>query len=59
MISNILYYLPLAVAFVILIIFSMISAYVFKFRLERGGLGFDYIIFSLLIIFSLYIGGVI
>lgn len=59
MIQQILFYAPLVVAPVVLLIFSMVSAYVLKFRVSRGGLGFDYIIFALFVIIGLYLGGAI
>ena len=48
---------PLFVAPIILFFFSLVSAYVLRFRISRGGLGFDYIVFTLLIVVALRIGG--
>ena len=59
MLAKILYYLPMVVAPFVLFIFTMISAYVFKFNLRRGGLGFDYTIFAILVIVGLKLGGAI
>ena len=59
MLNNILYYAPLVVAPFVLLMFSLISAYVMKFRLPRGGLGFDYAIFTLLVVIGLKLGGAI
>lgn len=43
----------------ILLVFTMISAYVLKFRLPKGGLGFDYIVFAVVILVALVLGGAI
>ena len=51
--------LPLLIAPFILMMFSMISAYVLRFRLPRGGLGFDYIVFTIIVVVALRIGGAI
>lgn len=51
--------LPILIAPVILMLFSMITAYVLKFNIKRSGLGFDYIVFSVLVLVCLYMGGVI
>ncbi len=59
LISKIIYYAPLVVAPFVLLIFSMVSAYVYKFRLAKGGLGFDYIIFTVIILLGLKLGGAI
>lgn len=50
---------PLLVAPVVLAIFGAVSAYVWEFRLHRGGLGFDYIIFAIVVIAGLAFGGAI
>lgn len=50
---------PLMIAPVILAIFGVISAYVWEFRLHRGGLGFDYIIFAIVVVIGLALGGAI
>lgn len=59
MIMRILDYLPLIVAPVILFLFSLVSAYVFKFGLRNTGIHFDYVIFSLIMIAALALGGAI
>lgn len=59
MISDILAILPLFVAPLVLFIFTLVSAYVFRFRVAKSGLGFDYVIFSFIIILGLWIGGAI
>lgn len=51
--------LPILIAPVILMMFTMITAYVLKFNIKRSGLGFDYIVFSVLVLVCLYVGGVI
>lgn len=58
-IANIIRYAPMVVAPFVLLIFSMVSAYVMKFRLPRGGLGFDYVIFAIVVILGLKLGGAI
>lgn len=58
-IQTIIHYAPIVIAPFVIILFSLISAYVFRFRLPRGGLGFDYIIFSIVVILALRIGGAI
>lgn len=57
--AKIIYYAPLVVAPFVLIVFSMVSAYVLKFRIARAGLGFDYIIFTVIILLGLKLGGAI
>lgn len=52
-------YAPMIVAPFVLILFSLISAYVLKFRLPKGGLGFDYIIFAIVLVLCLTVGGAI
>ena len=58
-VTSILSHLPLLVAPIILCIFTLISAYVFKFRRPKGGVGFDYVIFTIMIVLVLYLGGAI
>lgn len=58
-ISSILHYAPMVLAPFILVVFSMISAYVLKFRLKGGGLGFDYAVFAIVVILCLTLGGAI
>lgn len=43
----------------ILVLFSVVSAYVFKFGLSRTGIIPDYIVFSLFVVIALLAGGVI
>lgn len=52
-------YAPMVIAPFVLFLFTLISAYVLRFRLPRGGLGFDYIVFTLLLVVALMVGGVI
>lgn len=59
MLQNILYFLPMLVAPFVLLIFTMISAYVLKFNVRRSGLGFDYVIFTLIVLLGLRLGGAI
>lgn len=55
----ILNYLPVVIAPVVLIIFSLISAYVFKFGLKHTGINTDYILFSIFVVIALVLGGAI
>ena len=57
--EKILHYLPLLVAPIVLFIFTLVSAYVLKFRIPKSGLGFDYIVFTLIILAGLVLGGAI
>ena len=59
MISKIIYYLPLFVAPLIIIMFTCISAYVFRFKVPNSGIAFDYVIFTILIAIGLWLGGAI
>lgn len=59
MLETILYYAPMIVAPFVLCIFTMISAFVLRFNIRRGGLGFDYVIFSIVVIIGLKLGGAI
>lgn len=59
MLEKVLYMAPMIVAPFVLCIFTMISAYVFKFNIRRGGLGFDYFIFTLVVVVGLKLGGAI
>lgn len=58
-ISDIIYYAPLFVAPFMLMIFTLVSAYVLRFKLSRSGLGFDYMVFTIIIVLALKIGGAI
>lgn len=55
----VLHYLPLIVAPVVLALFSLVSAYVFKFGLRRTGISFDYILFAIYVVIALVLGGAI
>lgn len=57
--AQILAMAPLFVAPIILFFFSLVSAYVLRFRISRGGLGFDYIVFTVIIVIALRVGGAI
>ncbi len=59
MLSKILYFAPTVVAPFVLAIFAMVSAYVWKFNIRRGGLAFDYVIFAIIVIVGLRLGGAI
>lgn len=57
MLAMIINNLPLFVAPFVLFMFSLITAYVWKFKMPKGGLGFDYVIFTVVIVFGLIAGG--
>lgn len=57
--SDFLNSLPLFVAPFILAMYSLVSAYVFKFSIPRSGISFDYIVFTVVVVVSLAIGGAI
>lgn len=59
MLTTIVAYAPLVVAPFILMLFSFVSAYVMRFRLPRSGLAFDYVLFTLLMVVALMLGGAI
>lgn len=59
MLEAILEYLPVIVAPFILIIWSLVSAYVFRLGLRGSGIGLDYFIFTLCVVLALVAGGVI
>lgn len=59
MLSNVLEFLPLIVAPLILLVWSLVSAYVLKFGLRGSGIGMDYIILTVLIALALVFGGAI
>ena len=51
--------LPLLVAPAMLMVFSLVSAYVLKFGVSRTGISFDYVLFSIYVILALVLGGAI
>lgn len=57
MLQKVFEFLPLIVAPFILLIWSMVSAYVLKFGMRGSGIGLDYIIFTILVIAALCFGG--
>lgn len=59
MLSSILEFLPLIVAPLILLVWSLVSAYVLKFGLRGSGIGMDYIILTALVALALVFGGAI
>lgn len=54
--STILTRLPLLIAVMGLILFSMITAYVMKFGVRNSGIRFDYFLFTLYIVAALVLG---
>lgn len=52
-------YLPVLIAPFILFFFSLITAYVFRFGRPKSGIHFDYILFVLVVIVALVLGGAI
>lgn len=59
MLASILSILPLLVAPFILIVWSLVSAFVFKLGLKGSGIGFDYVVFTLIMAIALLAGGAI
>lgn len=59
MLGKILDFLPLLVAPGILMLWSLVSAYVHRLGLKGSGIGLDYIIFTLLVAVALVAGGAI
>lgn len=58
-IQEVLKFLPVVVAPFVLIIFSMVSAFVFRFGLPKTGIHFDYMVFAIVVIIALVLGGAI
>lgn len=46
-------------AFGALVLFTLVSAYVFKFGKEKSGINFDYALFSLVVLVALMVGRVL
>ena len=59
MLQSVLEFLPLLVAPFILIIWSLVSAFVYRLGLKGSGIGFDYVVFTLIMAIALLAGGVI
>lgn len=57
--SEFLDLLPLVVAPFVLVIFSLVSAYIFKFGLPRTNILPDYMVFTIFIVLGLVLGGAI
>lgn len=51
-------FLPMIVAPFVLCIWSLVSAYVFKLGVRGSGIGFDYIVFTLVVVLGCVLGGV-
>lgn len=51
--------LSVLIAPLALMIWSLVSAYVFRLGLRGSGIGFDYFIFTLIVIGALVVGGVV
>lgn len=56
-IDKVLDLLPLIVAPVVLFVFTLVTAYVFKFGLPRTGIHFDFVLLAIVVVVSLVIGG--
>ena len=52
-------FVPLILVPLVLAVFSMVSAYVFKFGLPKTGIYFDYVLFTLVLIAAMLVGGAI
>lgn len=59
MVEKIFDYLPIVVSPVVLFLFSLVSAYVFKFGIRNTGIHFDYVIFSIITVAALVLGGAV
>lgn len=59
MLGTVLGWLSILVAPVIVIIWSLVSAYVFRLGLRGSGIGFDYIVFTIIVAVALVAGGAI
>lgn len=59
MLATILDVLPLLVMPFVLLMWSLISAYVFRLGFRGSGIGADYIIFTVIMLIALVRGGVI
>lgn len=59
MLHEILKVFPVLVAMVILVVWSLVSAFVFRLGLRGSGIGFDYVVFTLIVAFALAAGGAI
>lgn len=59
MLDTLLSALPILVAPFILIVWSLVSAYVFRLGFRGSGIGLDYFIFTLIMVVALKFGGVI
>lgn len=58
-ISVLFYYVQLITAPAMLVVFTLVTAYVFRFNVPKSGLSFDYFLFTLLLVITMYIGGAI
>ena len=56
MLATILSILPLLVAPLILIVWSLVSAFVFRLGLRGSCIGFDYVVFTLIMAVALLAG---
>ncbi len=52
-------FLAIAVAPLILVFFSLVTAYVLRLGVKGSGIHFDYILFALYVVAALVIGGAI
>lgn len=51
--------LMLLAAPALLMLFGVITAYVWQFRIRRSGLGFDYAVFTIIVLLAMVLGGAI
>lgn len=51
--------LSMIVAPVMMVVWSLVSAYVFRLGLRGSGIGFDYIVFTIIVAVALAAGGAI
>ena len=57
--STLLFYVQLFTAPLMLAVFSLVTAYVFRFNVQKSGLASDYLLFTILLVITMYIGGAI
>lgn len=56
---GVLSYLPLIIAPFMVIVFTMVTAYVRKFNIPQSGLMQDYIVLAIIVVAALKLGGAI
>ena len=57
--SRIISQLQILSAPLLFVVFSLVTAYVQRFNVDRSGLAADYVMFTILLVVTMYIGGAI